>query len=306
MRSLSISTSLVSALLSFAAVSCGGGNQAPANSPDGTADGGASASGDVPAGEVAQAEKKCGAADTVQKHDIHKDGATEAFVPCSKDGKGDYSGIVKIETLPDGVHITIQATDDEVDSGVLGGDVKTRDAVIVYPKGHGQGAKAIEVPLVKNATGYTGDKIVLWDDLDKLNGDGTQLDIAVFDHDKSSNKPSEELHIQVAVSTGKSCEKAIDENPQTLDMGKKGAPPRPDLTDAQLGAPMKTSGFFSHCGLADKENAEICVAVKNGKPVGVSVVVTPTNKRTAACIDRATRKLHFPASDKLDVVHQKF
>ena len=47
-------------------------------------------------------------------------------------------------------------------------------------------------------------------------------------------------------------------------------------------------------------------AVKNGKPLGVSVGVTPANKRTAACIDRAARKLHFPSSAKLDVVHQKF
>ena len=114
------------------------------------------------------------------------------------------------------------------------------------------------------------------------------------------------MHVQVAVSTGKSCEKAIDENPQKLDMGKGGGPPKPDLTDSQLGAPMKTSAFFSQCGLGDKENAEICVAVKNGKPIGVSVGVEPTNRRTAACIDRATRKLHVPASEKLDVVHQKF
>ena len=46
------------------------------------------------------------------------------------------------------MHITITATDDDVDNGKLGSDVKTRDAVIVYPKGKGQ--KAIEVPLVKD------------------------------------------------------------------------------------------------------------------------------------------------------------
>ena len=110
--------------------------------------------------------------------------------------------------------------------------------------------------------------------------------------------------MQFAVSTGKSCEKAIDENPQTVDFGKKGG--KADLTDEQLGAPMRSSGFFSGCGLSDSANADICVAVKKGRPLGVSVKVTPLNNRVAACIDRAARRLHFPSSDKLDVVHQKF
>jgi hypothetical protein len=69
---------------------------------------------------------------------------------------------------------------------------------------------------------------------------------------------------------------------------------------------MKSSSFFQHCGLADSANAEICVAVKKGKPLGVSVKVSPTNNKVAACIDKATRKLSFPSSEKLDVVKQKF
>ena len=118
---------------------------------------------------------------------------------------------------------------------------------------------------------------------------------------------AEEMHVSVAVSTGKSCEKAQDENPQTIDMGASGAKSaRADLTDAQLGAPMRDSSWFSSCGLAESANADICVAVKHGKPLGVSVAVTPSNKRIAACIDRQARKLHWPDSEKLDVVHQKF
>jgi len=46
--------------------------------------------------------------------------------------------------------------------------------------------------------------------------------------------------------------------------------------------------------------------VKRGKPVGVSVRVNPVNNRVAACIDRSARRLSFPASDHLDVVHQTF
>jgi hypothetical protein len=40
--------------------------------------------------------------------------------------------------------------------------------------------------------------------------------------------------------------------------------------------------------------------------LGVSVKVTPKNNQIAACIDRATRGVKFPASEKLDVVHEHF
>lgn len=235
--------------------------------------------------------------------DQHQDGVTEAMVPCADDGKHDYSGKVKVESTPEGIHIVIDATDDEFKHGAAGTEVKGRDAVIVYPKG--PGSKAIEVPLTHTAHGYHGEKTIPYEELDKLHDDGTKLTVAIHDHDEKSGD-HEELKVEVRVSTGKSCEKAQDENPQSLDMGKKGGASKPDLTDSQLGAPMRTSAFFSHCGLKDSENVEICAAVKHGKPLGVSVAVSPTNKRTAACIDRAVRKLHWPDSEKLDTVKQKF
>jgi hypothetical protein len=293
-------------LLTFAAVTllaCGG-ETPPAQAPSAGGAGGGGG-GDSPSSstsEVKSAPHACGVAEKVHTHDLNATGATEALVPCAKTGASDFSGAIKVETIPEGVHITIHATDDQVNLGMLGSDVKTRDAVIVYPRGKGE--KAVEVPLMKTADGFVGDKIVMWDDLDKLNDEGTKFDIAVYDHDKNGGEASEEMHVSVAVSTGKSCEKAQDENNQTMDMGAKGA--KADLTNDQLGAPMRTSSWFASCGLPDSANADICVAVKKGKPLGVSVAVTPQNKRVAACIDRSARKLHFPESDKLDVVHQKF
>ena len=85
--------------------------------------------------------------------------------------------------------------------------------------------------------------------------------------------------MSVAISAGKSCEKAIDENPQEIKMGAKQSK---DLTADQLGAPMKSSAFMSGCGLPDSSNAEICAAVKQGKPLGVSVKVSPANNKVAA------------------------
>jgi hypothetical protein len=254
--------------------------------------------------EVLAATHPCGNADQVHTHDLDSDKPTEAFSPCAKGGASDYSGLVRIETIPEGIHIIIQATDDDVDNGVLGSDVKTRDAVIVYPKGRNS-KEFVEVPLIKTKMGYTGDKIVLFDQLDKLNDEGTKIDVAIFDHDKNDASGSEEMHLSVAVSTGKSCERAIDDNPQALDMTKKGGGGA-DLTDSQLGAPLNSGQFMAGCGLAASANADLCVAVKQGKPLGVSVKVSPRNNQTAACIDRAARRVRFPASDKLDVVHSRF
>ncbi len=243
----------------------------------------------------------CGEKDKVHAHDIHDEDGSETFVPCSGSGHGDYSGAIKIETLPEGIRITINATDDEVKMGALGSDVKNRDAVIVYPRGKGN--KSVEVPLIHTQHGYTGDKIIPWEDLDKINDEGTKIHVAIYDHDAKSGS-HEELSVQIAVSTGKSCEKAMDENPQTIDMGKKNS--KPDLTKDQLGRPMANSTFFGGCGLSDSANADICAAVKSGKVLGVSVKITPTNNKVAACIDKATRKLSFPQSEKLDVVKQHF
>jgi hypothetical protein len=288
---MTIPRSLLLASLVPFVLSCGGKPPPPAE--NGTA---------TPPAPDPNSVRDCSNGSVVQTHDLSDDKTTHAFTPCASAGKSDYSGLIQVETIPEGVHIIIHATDDQVNLGALGDDVRTRDAVLVYPRG--KDSKAVEVPLLKTANGYTGDKIVLWNDLDTLTDEGTKIQVAIYDHDGKTGETSEELSLHIAVSTGKSCQRAIDENPQTLDMGKKGG--ARDLTNDELGAPMRSSGFFSKCNLPDASNAELCVAVKKGKPVGVSVSVTPKDNKVAACIDKATRKLSFPSSERLDVVHQKF
>ena len=201
---------------------------------------------------------------------------------------------MKIEPVDDGVHIIIDATDDDVT--LLGPDVRTRDAVIVYPKG--KGSIAVEVPLFKTKTGYHGDKIVFWNDLGKLNDEGTKVDVAIFDHDRKTGE-TEELHVAVGVSTGKSCEKAQNENPQQVVIGKAGAK---DLSREELGRPISSSNAAVACALPGSAHAKICVLVRRGRPLGVTVDVSPSNNRVAACIDRRMRGLAFPASDNADTV----
>jgi hypothetical protein len=275
----------LAALALASLTACGGGSAPPAQT----------AADEKPtAAEIEQAQKPCGSADTTQKADLSTGKSTDAFSPCAKGGPKDYSALVKIEPVDDGVHIIIDATDDDVT--LLGPDVKSRDAVIVYPKGRDKAS--VEVPLTKTKTGYHGDKIVFWDDIEKLTDEGTKIDIGIYDHDKSSGD-TEEMHVSVGLSTGKSCEKAQDENPQQISMGKSSGP---DLTKDQLGAPINNANAAAACGLPDSSHAKICVLVKGGKPLGVTVGVDPKNNRVAACMDRRMRGLSFPVSGQPDTV----
>ncbi len=245
---------------------------------------------------------KCGERDKQHVYDLYDEDGQDHFVPCAQTGKEDFSGNVHLDTTPEGVKITIRATDDDVNEGKLGSDLKGRDAMIVYPKGRDK--KGVEIPLVRTKNGYKGEKTIPYADLDKLTDEGTKLEVSIYDHD-DNNKGGEheELKVSITISAGKSCEKAMDENPQEITMGKKSGP---DLTNEQLGRPMQNSAFLQHCGLPDSSNADICVAVKKGKPLGVSVSTAPMNNKIAACIDKATRRLSFPTSEKLDVVKQHF
>jgi len=270
------------------ALACGGGAKSPNEALD---------EGGLPANH------KCGEADKVQQYDLHDEDGQDHFAPCAQTGKEDFSGNVHLDTTPEGIKITIRATDDDVNEGKLGSDLKGRDAMIVFPKGRDK--KGVEIPLVKTKTGYKGEKVIPYSDLDKLTDEGTRLEVSIYDNDDDhKNGSHEELKVSISISAGKSCEKAMDENPQEVVMGKKGGVP--DLTNEQLGRPMQTSAFMQNCGLPASANADICIAVKKGKPLGVSVAVTPTNNKIAACIDKATRRLAFPTSDKLDVVKQHF
>ena len=277
-------------LIALTLVACGGSK--PADSPK----------NDLPDNPL-PANHKCGEADKVHQYDLHDEDGQDHFAPCAATGKEDFSGNVHLDTTPEGIKITISATDDDVNEGKLGSDLKGRDAMIVFPKGRQN--KGVEIPLVRTKNGYKGEKLIPYSDLDKLTDEGTKLEVSIYDNDDNhKNGSHEELKVSIAISAGKSCEKAQDENPQEVTMGKKGG--APDLTNDQLGKPMQNSAFMSKCGLADSANADICVAVKKGKPLGVSVAVTPANNKVAACIDKATRRLSFPTSDKLDVVHQHF
>lgn len=95
-----------------------------------------------------------------------------------------------------------------------------------------------------------------------------------------------------------SYEQAMASNNQEISMG--GGKAGPDLTDAQLSAPMRNAAFISGCGAPDSMKVTVKVAVKNGRAIGVSVYSNPSNASVAACVDRHVRGLGWPSNPKMD------
>jgi hypothetical protein len=98
-------------------------------------------------------------------------------------------------------------------------------------------------------------------------------------------------------SGGMSYEAALASNNQQMAIGQASGP---DLTDQQLGGPMRNASFLGACGAPDSMKVMVRVAVKGGRAVGVSVYTTPPNPQVASCIDRSVRGLAWPVNAKMD------
>lgn len=96
---------------------------------------------------------------------------------------------------------------------------------------------------------------------------------------------------------GQSYEQALATNVQEIGIGTKSGP---DLTDAQLRAPMNNAAFIGACGAPDSMKVTVKVAVKNGRAWGVTVSTNPPTPQVAACIDRHVRGLGWPPNAKMD------
>ncbi|MBS2011763.1 MAG: hypothetical protein JST00_02520 [Deltaproteobacteria bacterium] len=96
---------------------------------------------------------------------------------------------------------------------------------------------------------------------------------------------------------GPTYEAAMASNDQEITMGQKGTP---DLTDAQLSAPMRNGAFVGECAAPDTMKVTVHVAIKMGRPVGVSVSTSPPDPDVAGCIDRYVRTFSWPSSPKMD------
>lgn len=99
---------------------------------------------------------------------------------------------------------------------------------------------------------------------------------------------------------GMSYEAVLNGNNQEITMGQ--AAGAPDLTDAQLSAPLRHASFVVSCGAPDDMKVAVHVAIRLGHAVGVTVTTTPASGGVAGCIDRAVRGLRWAESAKTDFI----
>jgi eukaryotic-like serine/threonine-protein kinase len=101
-------------------------------------------------------------------------------------------------------------------------------------------------------------------------------------------------------ATGLSYEAVLNGANQEVTMGQ--AAGAPDLTDAQLRAPLRYASFVVSCGAPDSMKVTVRVAVRMGRAMGVTVTTNPPSGGVAACIDHAVRGLRWAESAKTDFV----
>jgi hypothetical protein len=117
------------------------------------------------------------------------------------------------------------------------------------------------------------------------------------DDDDSDNEERKPPPFRGRGPAGPTYDAAIASNTQEITIGKQGAP---DLTDAQLEGPMRNGAFVGECGAPDRMKVTVQVAIKMGRPAGVSVSTSPPDPDVAGCIDRYVRTFSWPSSAKMD------
>ncbi|MBX3181654.1 MAG: hypothetical protein KIT72_12695 [Polyangiaceae bacterium] len=104
-------------------------------------------------------------------------------------------------------------------------------------------------------------------------------------------------------SVGQSCEAAAAQSSREI---APGAARPPDVSRQAFAAVLDSGSYFSHCGVPGSMSVSLCVAVQEGRAVGVTVRTDPGSAAIQACIGRAVRGLGFPRHPDLDVVRTHF
>ena len=103
---------------------------------------------------------------------------------------------------------------------------------------------------------------------------------------------------------GMSCEAAQAAYVEEMSIG--GAKGPADLTAGAYQAILGNGAYLNRCGVPENMSVNVCVAVQNGRAVGVSVNTNPRNGGISSCIASQVRGMSFPAHPKLDVTRTTF
>jgi hypothetical protein len=99
---------------------------------------------------------------------------------------------------------------------------------------------------------------------------------------------------------GPSYESVLNSSVETVTIGAPAG--SRDLTEAELAAPLARAPFLTRCGASDDTKVTVRVAVRAGRPIGVTVTTEPRSRAVASCIDHAVRGLRWVPNPKTDFV----
>jgi hypothetical protein len=92
----------------------------------------------------------------------------------------------------------------------------------------------------------------------------------------------------------------------TEEINPNGGRSPPDITQAEYAAILEHGRWFEHCGVPAACRLQVCVAVQQGRAVGVTVHTTPWRADIERCVAAAARGLTFPSHPRLDVTRTTF
>lgn len=104
-------------------------------------------------------------------------------------------------------------------------------------------------------------------------------------------------------SDGVSCEEAQAENVEVTSL--QGGDP-PDLSASAFASTLNAGTYLEPCGVPNSSKVNICVAVRNGQPLGVTVALDPADPEIEVCVAKQVRAMTFTSHPKTDVVHVRF
>jgi eukaryotic-like serine/threonine-protein kinase len=106
------------------------------------------------------------------------------------------------------------------------------------------------------------------------------------------------------IAGGGSCEAAQAKYVEEFNL--QGGNGKPDLGAADFGNVLNSGGYLNSCGVPSNMGVDICVAVQNGRAVGVTVRTNPSNPGIAGCIRGRVGGLSFPAHPRMDIARTSF
>lgn len=109
--------------------------------------------------------------------------------------------------------------------------------------------------------------------------------------------------VQGGSSDGTTCEDARDQNVEEVTIG---ASSTPDLSAKDLGAVLNGGQYLETCQIPHDSKVSVCVAVRNGAAMGVTIALDPPDPDLEKCVAAEVRKLSFPSHPRMDVVRTQF